>query len=222
MQVYLCAHVYVCSVREPCLCTRACEVVFFRIFPYVTVHVWVCAHICVPSARVDSFTSTCVSVYTSVCAHVFMDTGMTVDWENPLELICASILVDENITCVTIIPPKSSSSSRESWPPQRHTGPQPGPPPPRSLPRPQTPHTHSELYHYPPTPHHGRFPTLMPCPHCSPANCNSANFPASVSYVFTPLCPLFLPYLRHLTSCCALGTVSLVSLLPAGPFRQPL
>lgn len=104
MSVYgrasLCAHVYVCSVREPCLCTRACEGVFFRVFPHVTVRVWVCAHICVPSACMDSFTSTCVSVYMSVCAHVFMDTGMTVDWENPLELVCASILVDENTTPV--------------------------------------------------------------------------------------------------------------------------
>lgn len=77
------------------------------------------------------------------CARVFMDTDMNMGWENPLGLVCVSILPDENLKLMCNY--KSSSSSGKSRPSQRHSRPQPGPPPPRSLPGFQTPNTYTEL-----------------------------------------------------------------------------
>lgn len=59
------AHVYVCGVHEPCLCTSVCEGVSLRVLARASVHAC-------PFARGCNTLSThgqlCVSVCTSVCA----------------------------------------------------------------------------------------------------------------------------------------------------------
>lgn len=81
-----CVHVHDEKERaSPLLCTCLCT------------HNHSCVCVCVPLACTDRFTSTCVSVCTVCSLHVFMDIRMTVGWENLLELVRVSVLLDENI-----------------------------------------------------------------------------------------------------------------------------